>query len=170
MKEIMSQFGNLTITVVVAIFCSGIIYGISGYGTVFFRENRYNLEQVNEVLEYQSVKSWYERSLPIGVESRNDRFYVNEEIVIGMVGFVRDMEGVTLSLQEVLAGESEVLNGVVNDIVNKNGESLLGEYQTDTNTLVIAKAGVYELYVDVKDRENLETTLIFRFVVDEEVE
>ncbi len=167
MREIMSQFGGTVVTLVIASFCCILLYGASNYGQ-YVTSSGSGLQTLDQRhTEYEAIKGWYQRVPPKGESIQSERFYVGEPIGIERIGRIVDMEGDSYSLNSVVKGTEKNMKGEIVELKDGDNESWMSLYNHNEATITPTKAGVYELEVAVKDRENTEAVIYFLFVVDQ---
>ncbi|RDY32121.1 hypothetical protein [Lachnotalea glycerini] len=163
MKEIFQEFGTAIISIATVVLVIGILMGISVSGktgllqivgeSVIKNETDYT-----SFLDFDAVVNWHNRTKPeVAYIESYGRFFsrMNTEFLVRY--YAKDMEGIIYPMDQVILAKlfTDTMFGKVLDIRKADGTSVKNLYSAMNGMILFQKAGVYEVYFQIRDRENI---------------
>lgn len=175
MKEIYHEFGTAIIAIISAILIIGILFGVtvSGHtGILQIVGNSTDKETIDytSYQDFDAVITWHNRTKPVVVYTASyGRFFENEVTDFLERYYAKDMEGTIYILDQVILTQlfTNQMYGKVLDIRTEDGTSIINSYNSVNGTVQFPGAGVYVVYFQVRDKENLTSIWKIPIAVDE---
>jgi len=175
MKLIFQEFGTAIIAIVTSVLIIGTLFGIliSGrLGIIEIAGVATNKEEVKytSYSDFDAVVTWHNRTKPgAGYAATFGRFFAIENENFLERYYAKDMEGSIYSMDEVIILKLFINNmfGKILDIRKADGQSVMSAYSEANGRIRFPSAGVYEVYFQIRDRENLISVWKIPIAVDE---
>ncbi|SEW00923.1 hypothetical protein [[Clostridium] fimetarium] len=175
MKEIFHEFGTIIISIITAVLVIGILFGISvsgNHGILIIAGASTNKEMIDYTTysDFDAVVMWHKRSKPeVAYTSTFGRFFAIENANFLNRYNAKDMEGVIYPMDKVILAKlfTDTMFGKVLDIRKVDGISVMSLYSAIDGSVHFASAGIYEVYFQIRDRENLTSVWKIPIAVDE---
>jgi len=175
MKEIFHEFGTAIIAIITAVLVVGILFGISvseNLGILEIAGASTNKEMIDYTTynDFSAVVTWHNRKKPeVAYISSFGRFFAIENANFLERYYATDMEGVIYPMDKVVIEKllSNDIFGKILDIRKVNGMSVMSSYSEANGSICFPGAGVYEVYFQARDRENLTSVWKIPIAVDE---
>lgn len=175
MKEIFHEFGTAIIAIISGILIIGLLFGLTISGKVGILQIAGSGIQ-KEAIDYTSYRdfdvviTWHNRTKPVVTYTASyGRFFEDEITDFLERYYAKDMEGTVYVLDQVILEQlfTKQMFGKILDIRTEDGASILNSYNSINGTIQFPKAGVYEVYFKVRDKENLTSVWKIPIAVDE---
>lgn len=175
MKEIFHEFGTAIIAIVTAIMILGVLFGIS----VSEKTGILNIAGISvekKEIDYTSyhdfdaVITWHKRTKPVAAYTASyGRFFALNSTSFLARYYAKDMEGTIYPMDKVILAKlfTNTMFGKVLDIRRADGTSVMSSYSASDGSIRFPSAGVYEVYFQIRDRENLTSVWKIPIAVDE---
>lgn len=175
MKEIFHEFGTAIIAILTAVLILGILFGISISGrTGILKIAGVSAEKVEidytSYHDFDAVTIWHNRTKPVAAYTASyGRFFALDCTNFLARYYAKDMEGTVYPMDKVILAElfTNTMFGKVLDIRRADGTSIMSAYSTTDGSIRFPSAGVYEVYFQIRDRENLTSVWKIPIAVDE---
>lgn len=175
MKEIYHEFGLAIIAIISGILIIGILFGItvSGHtGIIQIAGNSTKKESIDytSYQDFDAVITWHNRTKPVVAYTDSyGRFFENEETDFLKRYYAKDMEGCVYILDQVILTQllTNQMYGKVLNIRKEDGTSIISSYNSNNGTIHFPEAGVYVVYFQVRDKENVTSVWKIPIVVGE---
>ena len=175
MKEIFHEFGTAIIAILTAVLILGILFGISISGrTGILKIAGVSAEKVEidytSYHDFDAVTIWHNRTKPVAAYTASyGRFFALDSTNFLVRYYAKDMEGTVYPMDKVILAElfTNTMFGKVLDIRRADGTSIMSSYSTTDGSIRFPSAGVYEVYFQIRDRENLTSVWKIPIAVDE---
>ena len=175
MKEIFHEFGTAIIAILTAVLILGILFGISISGrTGILKIAGVSAEKVeidySSYHDFDAVTIWHNRTKPVAAYTASyGRFFVLDSTSFLARYYAKDMEGTVYPMDKVILAKlfTNMMFGKVLDIRRADGTSIMSSYSTTDGSIRFPSAGVYEVYFQIRDRENLTSVWKIPIAVDE---
>ena len=174
MKVIFREFGSAILAIIVAALIFGTLFGITIAGRTGIlgiagihaekEETDYTVYR-----DFEVVNVWHERTKPqVAYTASFGRFFSGENTDFLERYDARDMEEVIYPMDQVILTKRhpEIMYGKVLDIRRWDGSSILDSCSKENGTICFPEIGVYQVYFQVRDRENLTSTYRIPIAVD----
>jgi hypothetical protein len=174
MKVIFQEFGSAILAIIVAVLIFGTLFGITIAGRTGILEVA-GIHAEREATDYtayrdfEAVNVWHERTKPqVAYTASFGRFFSGEDTDFLERYYAKDMEEVIYPMDQVILAKRypESMYGKVVDIRRVDGTSILDSYSKENGTIRFPEIGVYQVYFQVRDRENLTSTYQIPIAVD----
>lgn len=171
MKVIFREFGFAILVIIVAVLIFGTLFGITIAGRTGILEIA-GIHAEKEETDYTSygdfeaVNVWHERTKPqVAYTASFGRFFSGEDTDFLERYYAKDMEEVIYPMDQVILAKRypKSMYGKVVDIRRVDGTSILDSYSKGNGRICFPGIGVYQVYFQVRDRENL--TSIYRIPI-----
>lgn len=175
MKEIFHEFGTGIIAILTAVLILGVLFGISISGktgilkivggSVGKEETDYTSYH-----DFNEVVIWHNRTKPIaGYTASYGRFFALDSTSFLTRYYAKDMEGTIYPMDKVILARLFIntMFGKILDIRRADGTSVKSSYSESDGSIRFPSAGVYEVYFQIRDRENLTSVCKIPIAVDE---
>ena len=175
MKEIFNEFGTSIIAIVTAVLILGVLFGT----TVSGKTGILKIAGVSVVKEetnftayhdFDTLVNWHNRTKPVaGYSAYYGRFFALDSTSFLARYYARDMEGTIYPMDRVIVAKlfANTMYGRVIDIRRADGTSFMSSYSATDGSIRFPDAGVYEVYFQIRDRENLASVWKIPIAVDE---
>lgn len=175
MKEIFHEFGTAIIAIVTAVLILGVLFGISVSGkTGILQIAGASVEKeetdFTSYHDFDYVVTWHNRTKPIAAYTASyGRFFSLTSTNFLTRYYAKDMEGTIYPMDKVILAKlfTNTMFGKVLDIRKADGTSVMSAYSTTDGSIRFPSAGVYEVYFQIRDRENLTSVWKIPIAVDE---
>ncbi|NMC59416.1 MAG: hypothetical protein GYA51_08560 [Candidatus Methanofastidiosa archaeon] len=175
MKEIFHEFGTAIIAIVTAIMILGVLFGISVSGnTGILKIVGVSVEKreidYTSYHDFDAVITWHNRTKPVaGYTASYGRFFALNSTSFLARYYAKDMEGTIYPMDKVILAKlfTNTMFGKVLDIRRADGTSVVSSYSASDGSIRFPSAGVYEVYFQIRDRENLTSVWKIPIAVDE---
>ena len=175
MKEIFHEFGTAIIAILTAVLILGILFGISISGrTGILKIAGVSAEKVEidytSYHDFDAVTIWHNRIKPVAAYTASyGRFFALDSTSFLARYYAKDMEGTVYPMDKVILAElfTNTMFGKVLDIRRADGTSIMSAYSTTDGSIRFPCAGVYDVYFQIRDRENLTSVWKIPIAVDE---
>lgn len=175
MKEIFHEFGTAIIAILTAVLILGILFGISISGrTGILKIAGVSAEKVEidytSYHDFDAVTIWHNRTKPVAAYTASyGRFFALDSTSFLARYYAKDMEGTVYPMDKVILAKlfTNTMFGKVLDIRRADGTSIMSSYSTTDGSIHFPSAGVYEVYFQIRDRENLTSVWKIPIAVDE---
>jgi len=175
MKEIFHEFGTAIIAIITAVLVIGILFGISVSGKNGILEiagASTNKEMIDYTTynDFDALVIWHKRSKPeVVYTATNGRFFAMENANFLNRYNAKNMEGVIYQMDKVILAKlfTDTMFGKVLDIRKADGTSVMSSYSAIDGSVHFPSAGIYEVYFQIRDRENLTSVWKIPIAVDE---
>lgn len=175
MKIIVQEFGAATIAILTAVLLLGILFGMSvsgksgilGIAGTAMEKGEVDYTSYND---FDAVVTWHNRAKPeAAYTAAFGRFYASENANFLVRYYARDMEGVIYLMDKVILARlfPDMMYGKILDIRKADGSSVMGYYSAPDGSVRFPGAGVYLVYFQIRDRENLTSVWKIPVAVDE---
>ena len=175
MKVIIQEYSAAILAVLMAVLVIGILFGISLSDRNGILEIA-GIPAEKEELDYTSYRDfnavavWHSRTKPEAAYfSTFGRFFAGENAGFLERYYAKDMEGMVYPMDEVILAElfTNDMSGKILDIRKADGTSVMSAYSEADGSIHFPGAGVYEVYFQIRDRENLTGIWRIPIAVDE---
>ena len=175
MKEIFHEFGTAIIAILTAVLILGILFGISISGkTGILKIAGVSAEKVEidytSYHDFDAVATWHNRTKPVAAYTASyGRFFALDSTSFLARYYAKDMEETVYPMDKVILAKlfTNTMFGKVLDIRRANGTSVMSSYSAADGSIRFPSAGVYEVYYQIRDRENLTSVWKIPIAVDE---
>ena len=175
MKEIFHEFGTAIISILTAVLILGILFGISISGRIgILKIAGVSAEKVEidytSYHDFDAVTIWHNRTKPVAAYTASyGRFFALDSTNFLARYYAKDMEGTVYPMDKVILAKlfTNTMFGKVLDIRRADGTSIMSSYSTTDGSIRFPSAGVYEVYFQIRDRENLTSVWKIPIAVDE---
>ena len=175
MKEIFHEFGTAIIAILTAVLILGILFGISISGrTGILKIAGASAEKVEidytSYHDFDAVTIWHNRTKPVTAYTASyGRFFALDSTSFLARYYAKDMEGTVYPMDKVILAKlfTNTMFGKVLDIRRADGTSIMSSYSATDGSIRFPSAGVYEVYFQIRDRENLTSVWKIPIAVDE---
>ena len=175
MKEIFNEFGTTIIAIVTAVLILGVVFGISVSGKAGILEIAGMSVEKEETdftsyNDFDAVVTWHNRTKPVAAYTASyGRFFALDNSNFLDKYYAKDMEGTVYPMDKVIVAKlfTNTMFGKVLDIRRANGTSIMSSYSTTYGSICFPSSGVYEVYFQIRDRENLTSVWKIPIAVDE---
>lgn len=175
MKEIFHEFGTAIIAIVTAVLIIGVTFGISVSGkTRILKLAGVSVEKEGTDFasyhDFDALVTWHNRTKPVVEYSElYGRFFALSRSDFLARYFAKDMEGTVYSMQNIILTKllTNKMFGKILDIRRVDGASVMSSYSATDGSICFTSAGVYEVYFQIRDRENLTSVVKIPIAVDE---
>ena len=175
MKEIFQELGAAIIAIITSILVIGIlcIVSISGkQGILEIAGIPLNKTKINysSYSDFYSVITWHKRNKPeADYITAKGRFFEDESVNFLERYYAKDMEGIIYPMDDVIIKKMfpDIMFGKVLDIRTVNGKSIIGSYSKANGYINFPSAGIYEVYFQIRDKENLTSIWKIPIAADE---
>jgi hypothetical protein len=175
MKEIFHEFGTAIIAILTAVLILGILFGISISGrTGILKIAGVSAEKVEidytSYNDFDAVTIWHNRTKPVAAYTASyGRFFALDCTNFLARYYAKDMEETVYPMDKVILAQlfTNTMFGKVLDIRRADGTSIMSAYSTTDGSIRFPSAGVYEVYFQIRDRENLTSVWKIPIAVDE---
>lgn len=175
MKEIFHEFGTAIIAIVTAILILGVLFGISVSGNTGILQIAGCSVEKDETdftsyHDFDSVVTWHNRTKPIAAYTASyGRFFALSSTNFLARYYAKDMEGTIYLMDKVILAKlfTNTMFGKVLDIRKADGTSVMSCYSATDGSIRFPSAGVYVVYFQIRDRENLTSVWKIPIAVDE---
>lgn len=175
MKEIFHEFGTAIIAIVTAIMILGVLFGISvsektgilNIAGISVEKKEIDYTSYND---FDAVITWHKRTKPVaGYTASYGRFFALNSTSFLARYYAKDMEGTIYPMDKVILAKlfTNTMFGKVLDIRRADGTSVMSFYSASDGSIRFPSAGVYEVYFQIRDRENLTSVWKIPIAVDE---
>ena len=175
MKELFHEFGTAIIAIVTATLILGVLFGISVSGKIGILKIA-GVSVEKEKIDYTSyqdfdaVVTWHNRTKPVVAYTASyGRYFALSSTNFLARYYAKDMEGTVYPMDKVIITKlfTNTMCGKVLDIRRADGLSVMSSYFTMDGSIRFPSAGVYEVYFQIRDRENLTSVVKIPIAVDE---
>ncbi|MDR0925352.1 MAG: hypothetical protein LBN31_13495 [Hungatella sp.] len=174
MKIIFQEFGSAILAIIVAVLIFGTLFGITIAGRTGILEiaGMHGEKEETDYTAYhdfEAVNIWHERTKPQVVYIASfGRFFSGEDTDFLERYYAKDMEEVIYPMDQVILAKRypEIMFGKVVEIRRMDGSSILDSYSKENGTISFPGMGVYQVYFQVRDRENLTSIYQIPIAVD----
>lgn len=175
MKEIFQEFGAAIIAIITSILVIGILFivSISGkQGILEIAGIPLSKTEINysSYSDFDSVIAWHKRTKPEAAYiTSKGRFFEDESVDFLGRYYAKDMEGVVYTMDDVIIKKMfpDIMFGKVLDIRTVNGKSIIDSYSKANGYINLPSAGIYEVYFQIRDKENLTSIWKIPIAADE---
>lgn len=175
MKEIFHEFGTAIIAIVTAVLIFGVLFGISISGkTGILKIAGVSVEKeeidFTSYHDFDSVVTWHNRTKPVAAYTASyGRFFTLSSTSFLSRYYAEDMEGTIYPKDKVILAKlfTNTMFGKVLDIRRADGTSVMSAYSATDGSIRFPSAGVYVVYFQIRDRENLTSVWKIPIAVDE---
>ena len=175
MKVIFQEFGTATVSIITAMLLLAIVFGISFSGHHGILEIVGVVTQKESITyssyeDFDSVVTWSQRAAPVVYyRAESGRFFAEENANFLIRYLVKDHEGSIFPMNQViLNGQfSNRMVGKIVDVRKVNGSSIMRGYFGSSGYINFPSPGVYEVYFQVRDKENVTSIWRIPIAVDE---
>ena len=175
MKEIFHEFGTAIIAIVTAVLILGVLFGISVSGkTGILKIAGVSVEKEEtdyaSYHDFDSVITWHNRTKPVAAYTESyGRFFALSNTSFLSRYYAKDMEGTIYPMDKVIVAKlfTNIMFGKVLDIRRADGTSVMSSYSATDGSICFPSAGVYVVYFQIRDRENLTSVWKIPIAVDE---
>ncbi|CUX62304.1 hypothetical protein BN3590_02714 [Clostridium sp. C105KSO15] len=175
MKEIFHEFGTAIIAIVTAVLILGVLFGISVSGkTGILKIAGVSVEKeetdFTSYHDFDAVVTWHNRTKPVvAYEASFGRYFALSSTNFLARYYAKDMEGTVYPMDKVVVVKlfTNMMFGKVLDIRRTDGTSVMSSYSATDGSICFPSAGVYEVYFQIRDRENLTSVWKIPIAVDE---
>ncbi|SCP98644.1 hypothetical protein [Anaerobium acetethylicum] len=175
MKIIVQEYGSAILAVMTAMLVIGILFGLSvsdRNGILEIAGISAEKEEVDytSYSDFDAVAAWHSRTKPEAAYiPAFGRFFAGEDVGFLERYYAKDMEGVIYLMDEVILAElfTNDMSGKILDIRKADGTSVMNAYSEADGSIHFPNAGVYEVYFQIRDRENLTSVWKIPIAVDE---
>ena len=175
MKEIFHEFGTAIIAIVTAVLILGVLFGISVSGKTGILEIAGVPMEKTEIdytsyHDFDAVVTWHNRTKPIAsYHDELGRFFANENIGFLERYYAEDMEGIVYPMKDVVITKLFIneMFGKILDIRRADGISVKSAYSETNGSINFSSTGIYEVYFQISDRDNLTGVWKIPIAVDE---
>ena len=175
MKVIFQEFGTAIIAIITAVLIIGILFGISvsgRHGILEIAGAATNKAEVDytSYSDFEAVATWHNRTKPVaGYTATFGRFFAIENANFLERYYAKDIEGSIYPMDEVIIAKLFIndMFGKILDIRKADGTSVMSAYSEANGSIRFPSAGVYEVYFQIRDRENLTSVWKIPIAVDE---
>lgn len=175
MKEIFHEFGTAIIAIVTAVLILVVLFGISVSGkTGILKIAGVSVEKeetdFTSYRDFDSVVTWHNRTKPVAAYTASyGRFFVLNSTNFLERYYAKDMEEIIYPMDKVILAKMfpDTMFGEVLDIRKNNGTSVMSAYSATDGSVRFPSAGVYEVYFQLRDKENLTSVYKIPIAVDE---
>ncbi len=175
MREIVQEFGSAIIAIITAILIIGILFGITAFdkqGILKITGVAVSKEEVDytSYRDFDALVTWQNRTKPVAnYISTFGRFYANETAGFIEWYYAKDMESRIYPMNQVILTKlfKDNMFGKVLDIRKADGTSIMGTYSEMSGSIRFPTAGVYEVYFQIRDKENKTSVWKIPIAVDE---
>lgn len=174
MKEIFHEFGTAIIAIVTGVLLIAILFGVSVSGKTGILEIAGIAAEKAEVdytsySDFEAVNIWHNRTKPeVTYIAGFGRFFAGENADFLERYDAKDMENVVYPMEQVILAKlfPDIMFGKVLDIRKADGTSIMSAYSNTNGSIRFPSAGVYEVYFQIRDRENLTSIYQIPIAVD----
>lgn len=175
MKEIFHEFGTAIIAIISGVLIIGLLFGLTVSGKVGILQIA-GISTQKEATDYtlyqdfDAVITWQNRTKPVVAYTASyGRFFEDEITDFLERYYAEDMEGTVYVLDQVILTQlfTNQMFGKILDIRTEDGISILSSYNSTNGTIQFLESGVYEVYFQVRDKENLTSIWKIPIAVDE---
>lgn len=175
MKVIFQEFGTAAVSIITAMLLLAIIFGISFSGhhgilEIAGEEARKESITYSTYQDFDSVVTWSQRAAPVVYyRAESGRFFAEENANFLVRYLVKDHEGSIYPMNQVII-TGQFLNlmyGKIVDVRKVNGSSVMNGYSGSSGYITFLSPGVYEVYFQVRDKENQTSIWRIPIAVDE---
>lgn len=175
MKEIFQEFGTAIIAIITSILVIGILFGVaisSKQGILEIAGVPLNKSEVDysSYSDFDSVITWHKRTKPEAAYiTSKGRFFWIENVDFLERYYAKDMEGVIYPMDDVIIKKMfpDIMFGKVLDIRKADGTSIISSYSKTDGVICFPSAGIYEVYFQIRDKENLTSIWRISIAADE---
>lgn len=174
MKEIFHEFGTAILAIVTAVLLTTILFVISVSEKTGILEIAGIPTKKAEVdyttyCDFEAVNIWHNRTKPEAFYIAGfGRFFASENANFLERYYAKDMENVVYPMEQVILAKlfPDIMFGKVLDIRKVDGISIMSSYSNINGSIRFPSAGVYEVYFQIRDRENLTSVYQIPIAVD----
>lgn len=175
MKEIFKEYGTAIIAIITSILVIGILFGVcisSKQGILEIAGMSLNKSEVDysSYSDFAAVVTWHKRTKPEAAYiTSKGRFFESEDVNFLERYYAKDMEGVIYPMDDVIIKKMfpDIMFGKVLDIRRSDGTSIISSYSKTNGVICFPSAGIYEVYFQIRDKENLTSIWRIPIAVDE---
>lgn len=120
--------------------------------------------------DFDAVVTWHNRTKPVATYTPSyGRFFALSSTGFLVRYYAKDMEGTVYPMDKVIVARlfTNTMFGKVLDIKRADGTSVMSSYFAMDEASVFQVQGVYEVYFQIRDRENLTSVVKIPIAVDE---
>lgn len=175
MKEIFHEFGTAILAIFTAVLVIGILFGISVSGKHGIFEITGIATKKEEIdytayHDFDAVVTWHNRTKPAAAyDTALGRFFAAEDADFLERYYAEDMEGVIYPMDKVILAQlfTNTMFGKVLDIRKADGTSVMHSYSATEGSIRFPSAGIYVVYFQIRDKENITGVWKIPIAVDE---